>query len=66
MPFCYEFFNCHDYKCIRRKQLDKPCWEIKTIVCERHGSKNKETQDVQSKEELCKQCAFYQYMNKRS
>ena len=30
---CYDFFNCKNLDCVRRKTEDLQCWEIQNTLC---------------------------------
>jgi hypothetical protein len=62
--FCYEYFNCKEYDCIRRKNLAMNCWDIDDVKCKSHSEhfgtlKNR----FETKLEACKLCNYYQRSN---
>ena len=35
--FCYEYFGCREFGCIRRKKLELYCWEVEDVKCKSHS-----------------------------
>ena len=62
--FCYEFFNCKELDCSRRKNLNVNCWDVDDVPCKSH-SESFERIKVQlgNKLEACKLCSYYQRKN---
>jgi hypothetical protein len=57
---CFDYFNCRAYDCIRREQLETPCWEIDDVRCKSHSEEfERLKQHLGSKREACKLCVYY-------
>lgn len=62
---CYEYFDCKELDCIRRKDLAKNCWEIDGVSCHCHSEEfDRLRKQLGSKLAACKLCIFYQRFNK--
>jgi hypothetical protein len=61
---CYEYFDCKELDCLRRKNLSINCWDIDDVRCKSH-SPGFEKLKIQlgSKLEACKLCIYYQNHN---
>jgi hypothetical protein len=59
--YCYEYFNCKELDCSRRKNLQMNCWEVDDVHCKSH-SENFERLKARfdNKLEACKLCYYYQ------
>lgn len=63
--FCYEYFNCKEADCIRRKHLSMNCWDINDVQCQSHSEYfYRLKKEFETKQEACKLCAYYQKRNK--
>ena len=61
---CYEYFNCKEFDCIRRKNLNMNCWEINDVRCKTHSQGfEKLKKQLGSKLEACKLCIYYKLHN---
>ena len=58
--YCYEYFNCKELDCSRRKKLDINCWDLDNIKCETHSDHvNDIKNQFKTKLEACKLCIYY-------
>ena len=61
---CYEYFDCKEYDCIRRKMPNKNCWEIDDVECQSHSKEFEKLKNLMgSKLEACKLCIYYKQYN---
>ena len=59
--YCYNYFDCKEMDCIRRKYLTTDCWDIDDVGCQSHSPSFEHIkQQVGCKLEACKLCIFYQ------
>ena len=59
--FCYEYFNCQEFDCSRRKNLDLNCWDMDELQCKTHSKYFEKLQEqLGTKQEACKFCDYYQ------
>lgn len=62
--YCYEYFDCKEQNCIRRKNLDVNCWEIDDVKCQTHSEEFEKLKNMLgSKIEACKYCIYYRGKN---
>jgi len=67
MKKCYEYFDCGEMDCIRRKNNKLECWEIEDVLCKVHYFELSILQEeLGSKKEACKLCLYYQDKIKNS
>lgn len=63
--FCYEYFDCREFGCIRRKKLELNCWEVEDVKCKSHSLEfERLKQNFGSKLEACKLCIYYQQQHR--
>jgi len=61
---CHEYFNCNEFKCIRRSNPSISCWDIDDVRCQSHSKGfEKLKQKLGTKLEACKLCVYYQTHN---
>lgn len=59
--FCYEYFDCKEFDCVRRTNPDLNCWEVDLVSCKSHSPEfEKLKEKLGSKQEACKFCIYYQ------
>lgn len=59
--FCYEYFDCSELDCSRRKKPELNCCEIEDVNCKSYSPEfGKLRQRFGSKLEACKLCIYYQ------
>lgn len=59
--YCYDYFDCKEMDCLRRKKLERHCWEVEDVECKSHSPEfEKLKQNFGSKQEACKLCIYYQ------
>lgn len=62
--YCYEYFNCKEYDCIRRKKLAVSCWDVDDVKCKSHSEYfDRLKYQYETKLEACKLCNYYQRCN---
>ena len=62
--FCYEYFDCKELDCIRRKNITMNCWDIDDVQCKSHSKQFENIKEqFGSKLEACKMCIYYQGCN---
>lgn len=62
--FCYEYFNCKTFDCIRRKNLATNCWDVDDVQCQSHSEYfDTLKKQLGTKLEACKLCYYYQISN---
>lgn len=66
--FCYEYFKCKEYDCIRRNNLAMECWDIgdvDDVKCKSHSEYfERLRKQFETKLDACKLCNYYQRCNK--
>ena len=62
--YCYDYFDCKEYDCVRRKRLEMNCWDIDDVKCKTHSKEFEKIKSVLgSKIEACKLCIYYKDSN---
>lgn len=62
--FCYEYFNCNEFDCIRRKNLATNCWDMDYVQCQSHSEYfDTLKKQFETKLEACKLCDYYKRSN---
>ena len=64
--FCYEYFDCKELDCVRRKNLVMNCWDVDDVKCKSHSEyfdaiKNQ----FETKLEACEICIYYKRCNEK-
>ncbi len=62
MEKCYEYFNCKQTQCSRRRQANNnlQCWEVEDALCYKHSNfLIALREEGKSKIEFCKFCSYY-------
>lgn len=58
--YCYEYFNCKEIDCVRRKKLSENCWDITAVQCKSHSPVfEKIKHQLGCRLEACKLCIYY-------
>ena len=62
--FCYEYFNCKELDCSRRKNLVMNCWDVDDVDCKSHSENFERLKEqFETKLEACKLCNYYKRIN---
>lgn len=61
IELCYEYFDCKEFDCIRRKEPERNCWDINDVQCQSHSEQFEQIKKhFKNKLEACKLCIYYQ------
>lgn len=62
---CYEFFNCKEMDCVRRKTEKYQCWEINNTLCQSQYDYQKNIQiATDNNKSSCELCPYYKSLTK--
>jgi len=62
---CYDFFNCKNLDCVRRKTEDLQCWEIQNTLCNTQNDSAEQLQAaMENNKSFCELCPYYKGLEK--
>ena len=65
MEKCYEYLDCQQLDCVRRKIDDLQCWEIEDTLCYDHSDIFIKFRALfENKIDACNECIYYKIMTK--
>ena len=65
MEECYEYYDCNEMDCSKRKNNSKHCWDLECDLCHTHSpAVTFLRESFGDKKEACKQCLYYQFQTK--